>query len=151
MESVKLELTKELKDKLNGYLLFDVEDTFKYVPKVFRDNIKDKSIWTIFTLRSLNGLELAELENKSGYREVDFENKQIKFFSQSGAYRVYVLQQGIKSWKNVYDEKGNIISNSGNMSIDELIKKLPVNLQIELQNAIQERSLLNEDELRGLE
>lgn len=150
METKNVELTEELKSKLKsaGQIGFQVDCTFKYVPKFYRDpkNEIPKSLWPIFTLRSKNGLEIAEAEDKAGY--INLETK--KYISESGSLRIETLRNGIVDVKNFICEDGSILS-CKNKLIDELIKSLPIALQIELQNAINERSQLTSEELLGLE
>lgn len=162
MEEKILEMTPELRDKLKGFLAFSVETPFAYVPKIFRENLP-KENWPVFMLRSKNGLEIAKLEDNSGFLTVDEANKSTSFHPQSGTSRLNTLATGIIKFKNYPMEDGALISydsklktlvvggKSRTAQINDAIKHLPVDIQRDLQNAINERDTLAEEELRGLE
>jgi hypothetical protein len=171
LETKDVILTEELKAKLkaSGMIGFQVGDVFTYVPKFFRDvnNCIPKALWPVYRLKSKNGLELAESEDGAGYMSLEGKDKRLVF--ESGKQRIESLVSGIVSVKNQPMEDGSFISYDAktsdmtirkadgevsvknNTGIKNFIKLLPVNLQIELQNAILERSQLTPDELLGLE
>ena len=160
--------------RLKDSIGFDVYDTFPYTPKAFREKKADgeyiipKVLWPIFTLKSKDGLEISNIEDSSGFLEYKKDGSSV-WHSRSGNLRVTTLSTGILKIKNLplengakflsYDKSANSITISENgqdkksdaASYEEVIKYLKVNLQIELQNAINERSSLTEEERRGLE
>ena len=161
-------LTSEVKDRLCGYMGFDVEATFKYVLKVFRDkdNPIPKELWSIFTLKSKNGVELANVEDNMGFMTYE-EGKAMQMQLKSGSMRMQTLEIGIKGVSNYTFEDGTTLDwdsltrkatftkHDGKKKVIghtvlEIIKYLPVKTQMELQNAINERTLLTEEELQGL-
>lgn len=173
METQELRLTPELKDKLRGSLGFSVNATFTYVPKAFRqkdDNgeyIIPKDFWPVFTLKSLDGLEAAKREDSAGYVTFGEKKNESKLHLQSGNMRIDTLSNGIKNVKNFYFEDGSVASfdskletmtilngeESGTKRVSpkQFIRYIRPDLQIELQEAINERNILTEEELRGLE
>jgi hypothetical protein len=165
MEKVTVKLTDELKAKLQGTLGFDVKAEFVYVPHVFRDPKLSipKELWPKFTLTSKDGIEIAEIEDSVG--EVKYGNdntRTVKF--NSGSQRVQTLEAGIVRIENYLLENEKFLSfnkMTGELTIGEttskcalvrdVIRYLPPALQVELQNAINERKTLTPEELSGLE
>jgi hypothetical protein len=143
-------MTKELKEKLNGYLAITPDNTFKYVPAIYRDkkNNIPKKMWPVFTLKILDGQQIAEIEDNSGYIVTDMTNfNKREFHGMSGTKRIETLKKGIVGWTNLRDSAGKVIN-----YIDETsIKLLAGPMQLDLVNAITEQTNLSEDELRGLE
>jgi len=138
-------MTPELQDKLKDLLPIEPEENFPYVPKVFRECVSDKKLWPIFMLRGLDGEELAAREDQISYTTYGPAGEP-QFHFTSGAFRMETLKKGIKGWKNYRTAEGKEIPFSA-----DNVKCLPIALQKELQNAIQERSLLTSEELQGLE
>jgi hypothetical protein len=156
MEVKNVILDDKTKARLKGFLAFQTEANFTYVPKAFRDkNAKiDRNLWPVFTLRSKNGIDVAEAEDKAGFFEYDEHDKnKSRLIMNSGSARIHTLRKGIIKVKNLITEDGKIFSFdlSKEQNIDDLIKMLPIKLQVELQEAINERSILAPDELLGLE
>jgi len=145
METKNLELTKEMKEKLSGFLAITPENKFRYIPKFFRDNKISKDLTPIFTLKILDGLQLAEIEDNSGYWI--YEGTRSEFHGMSGTHRIIILKKGIVGWENFRDSEGKIIEYKNENSI----KILPMELQKDLVNAIIEQLTLTEDEARSLE
>jgi hypothetical protein len=164
MNSKTIKLTEEYKEKLKGILGFDVLSEFKYVPISFRKNGIPKELWPIFTLTSKDGIELAEVEDCMGEVSYNTKDNSTSFKISSGAQRVKTLEIGIKKVNRYIMEDGNFLcydsekqeitigeKKSTNITSRDFIRYLPINLQIELQNAINERKNLSEEELTGLE
>jgi hypothetical protein len=153
MEQRDVTLTDEMRAQLKDVLGFEVEANFPYVPKAFRGSTISKSLWTIFTLRSKDGLEIAEAEDNTGYFEYDTkERNKSRLVMQSGKARLETLRKGILKAKNFITESGKAISfDAKNDDIDAFIRKIKPKLQVELQEAINERVTLTPDELLGLE
>lgn len=162
----------ELKDKLKkaGQIGFDVKTPFKYVPEFYRkeENEIPKDFWPVFILKSKNGLEIAKAEDDSGSMYLD-KGETARMNLNTGTQRIKTLKHGIISVKNFYTEEGEIIefSKGGKLIIkdaetgeeknsklvedsEKLIPYLSAKLQVELQNAINERSQITEEELQGL-
>jgi len=170
METHDMEITPDIKEKLKGFLGFQVEAAFRYVPKVFRDNNLSKNLWPVWTLRSKDGISIAKSEDSIGYVEMDKKDTEsTKYRTQSGTQRIETLREGIVSVKNFRCENGSIIEYDKTSSymkisplegepkekagadIESLIKMLSAEYQIEIANAINERSTLTSEELLGLE
>lgn len=168
MDTKDLRLTPEMLEKLKGSIGFDIRDTFVYVPLAFRENGIPKSLWPVFTLKSKDGLEIAEVEDKSGY--IEYKDNASYYHSCSGSHRVAILEKGIKKIKGLplengttfldYDgdtllvtiRDGNGVVNTKKLAEEkEIVRYINTKLQVELQNAINERSTLTEEERRGLE
>jgi len=164
MEEKKMELTPEVKNKLKGFIGFQTDSIFKYVPKVFRDLENDipKNLWPIFTLKSKDGIELAKIEDNIGDMKFDVITQETSMALKSGNTRITTLEYGIKKVNNFILDNGSVVSfENEELNIDgdikkhrkvkEIIKLMPINLQKELQDVINERSELSQEELEGLE
>lgn len=165
-EPKDVRLTPEILSKIKGCTAFDVEAVFPYVPKDFRENNIPKAFWPVFTLKSKDGLESAEVEDTAGYFE--YKNGSSLFHPASGSRRVSTLEHGIVKIKNLPIERHGSIStlsyDSEALEVQigtstpiklsdarEIVRYLKPALQVELQNAINERSTLTEEEKQGLE
>lgn len=164
MDIQDIQLTEEVKEKLKGYLGFDVNSTFLYVPKVFRQKDAEgkylipKDLWPVFKLKGKDGLEYAKAEDTAGFLSFDRESKKDQLYLETGKERINTLRAGLKGWKNWYKEdfKTVIPWNQNYIGADGLLREkhlaeMKVILQVELQEAINERSILTEEELRGLD
>ncbi len=168
METKDMVLTDEIKQKLKGFVAFSVNNTFKYVPKVYRENDIPKELWPIYVLKSKNGLEITKLEDDIGYVSIDNTGGDSKYMPRSGTIKLKTLREGIISVKNQLHEDGSFINFDAktgiiiikkqdgteskiNSSIDGFIKYLPSDIQLDLVNAINERDTLTEEELQGLQ
>ena len=158
MEEKKIELTPEMAKKLKGFLAIDPKATFKYVLLKYREKNKEgeyvfpKELWPVFTLRARDGIEIAERKDIVGYARVRGEGVGGKidswdFIPTSGKLLLQTLRKGIVDVKNFRDNKGNIIQWRGADSI----RCLSSETQSELEMAINERSVMTEEELRRLE
>lgn len=147
VEQVDLVLTPEQKEKLKGFLPIKPDATFKYVPKVFRDAGIDKKLWPVFILKGKDGIEISKALDSAGHISYDQATGKADFIPTAGKQRLETLEKGIIGWKNYRDADGSLVEFKGK----ESIKFLPDALQTELQNAINERSELSQEELQGLE
>jgi len=167
-------LTDEQKSALKNVLGFKVEDAFKYVPEVFRkkddkgEYVLPKDYWTVWTLRSKDGIEIAEVEDNSAYMTFDNDKKESKMHVLSGKTRVQSLMAGIISVNRFWFEDGSImdfdskakylkIKNAdGSESVKNgfdtknFIRYMTTDLQLEIVNAINERKVLTPEEQQGL-
>jgi len=169
VETTDIVLTAEMKEKLNGFLAFTVETSFKYVPKVFRENDIPKALWPVYQLKSKDGIEVAEAEDEAGYVELGKkDDASSKLKMQSGKARIATLKDGIISVKRQPLEGDRLISFdratklltitdadgkehiTNGATVQALIRLLTAKLQSELQEAINERSTLSEEEQSGL-
>lgn len=154
MEKKIIMLTDEIKAKLKagGMLGFDVETPFKWVPKFYRDakNNIPKSYWPVFTLRSRNGIELAEAEDGMGYINLDASEGR-KYVIDSGKDRLNALRTGLVSFINYRLANDKVIEMKAGEDSDQFIKLFTPTLQTEMKRAIDQRSELTTEELLGLE
>ena len=169
-----MRLSPDILHRIKNCIGFDVYDTFVYTPKVFREKdvngeyVIPKNLWPIFTLKSKDGLEITKMEDNVGFIEYKPDGSNI-WHSKTGSMRAQTLGEGVLKIKNLPLEGGAkflsytkesmkivIADNGAEKSFpvadpSEIIRYLKVELQIELQDAINERSTLSEDERRGLE
>lgn len=176
METKKIVFSPEMREKMKGRLGFDVETPFTFVPKRFLEKDKEgkyvfpKNMWTIYTLKSKNGLDIAKLEDDAGYMSYDSKSGNSKYHMQSGAKRVGTLIDGIIRVKNfymeddtfvhfdsvaeswiIYDFEGSLIKTKTKTKTKKLISVMHVSEQQELQEAINERSEISDEDKMGLE
>jgi hypothetical protein len=153
METKEIILTNEIKAKLKagGMLGFDVETPFKWVPKFYRDakNNIPKSYWPVFTLRSRNGIELAEAEDGMVYINLDAPEGR-KYVIDSGKDRLNTLRTGLISFKNYRLANDKVIEMVTGENPDQYIKLFHPTLQVEMKKAIDQHSELTAEELLGL-
>jgi hypothetical protein len=164
METKFIELTPELKDKLNGSLGFQVETPFPFTPPVFRAALP-KEQWPVFILRSKNGLEIAKVEDEIGVYQYNEKSAggDVKMFMHSGTVRIETLSIGIMKILRYptedgalmyYDTKSKLLTIGDRVingaSINKVLEYLPARVQISLQNAINERSVMSAEDLQGL-
>lgn len=161
---VDVEVNEEYLSKLKGFMGFEESDQFPYTPKVFRQKDKDgkfifpKKMWPIFYLTGKDGIEASELQDDAGYVTRDAKTGQNKIVLQGGKQRLDTIATSVKGWKNWFEsdfktaipfDKKNDIRN--NRLVDSKLKKFPIPLQEELQEAINERDTMTKEELTGLE
>jgi hypothetical protein len=166
METENLILTDEMKKKLKGVLGFQVDAKFSYVPKIYREKSKitgdydiPKTLWPVFTLRGLNGVEATlaedELDGRIVWGADDTRTVEVK----RARIKINTCKRGIVTWKNFRDCTGKLIAvptaadpNDTMAGIkEECLRYVSPELMTELTNAITEQSYLTEEELRGLE
>lgn len=168
MDTRNVEMTSEVRERLKDFIGFQIDATFRYVPKVWRESGLPKETWPVFTLKSKNGVEIAEAEDNAGFVSLGkAENDESKLHMLTGSQRLETLSKGIVSFVNFpmedgstinYDSKTNILTTvsvdgsekSKTTNILNVIKHLRPKMQKELQEAINERSTLTEEELMGL-
>lgn len=163
MNKVKINLTDEYKAKLRGGLGFDVSAEFPYVPRIFRKSDLPKDIWPVFMLTSKDGLEICEVEDSVGEIVMDRESRKSSMKINTGSQRVKTLELGIKSIKRYPLENGDLLyfsaaeesitigGTKSDGTVRDVIRHIPPAVQVDLQNAINERKLLTPEELTGLE
>lgn len=150
--------------KLKGYMGFEETDKFPYTPKVFREKNADgdfivpKSLWPVFYLVGKDGIEASHLQDEAGHVSIDKVTGNRRIVLEGGKQRLGIIATGVKGWKNwresnmkvliPFDAKTDI--RNGKL-IDAKIKKFPVPLQEELQEAINERDTMTKEELTGLD
>jgi hypothetical protein len=167
-------LTPELKAKLKNVLGFSIEAPFEYVPKAFREKdesgvyVISKEFWPVFILKSKDGVESAEVEDEAGFWEVDKNGGSSRLHMQTGKHRIESLERGLIGVKNFLFEDGRVLrwdvktkeqtitseagteSKKNNVDVYDIIRFLRADLQVELVNAINERSILTDEEKQGL-
>ena len=162
-KEVDVVLTDEMKKRLKeaGALGFQLSNEFPYVPGAYKvkdddgNYITPQSLWPIFTLKELNGVELAKIEDLVR-GQTSFENGIGYIKTEAGKARLKTLQIGLVTWKNFRDHNGKLIpkptKNPLGTGVSEYsLRVITPLLQVELVNAIEEKLELTEDELLGLE
>jgi len=154
--------------KLKGLIGFTVDTEFKWTPKAYREQKIPVEFTPVFTLKSKNGLEIAEQEDSTSYVEVDEGTDKPRVVMTSGKVRVETIKKGLVEVKNFMMEDGtalNFVAKTGNLTskvkgvetkmgtitVRNFIKYLPATLQVQLQDAINERDTLTPEEERALE
>jgi len=136
--------------KLKGYMGFSSEDSFLYTPKIYRAVFpENKDKWPVFKLRGLNGYQVAKAQDDVGVYSPGTDKMQFN----TGAQRIKTIESNVLGWKNLFgmDGKEILFKQNGQKVHIQCIEKLPAPLQMELHEAINERSYLNHEELEGLE
>jgi hypothetical protein len=145
---------------LRGFLPMRPNQTFPYTPRVYRQKGEDgsylfpKEMWPVFTLRAKDGLGIASLEDEMEGVMEGGEMTAIRV--RTGSQRLQVLRAGLVNCKGWRDLEGKEVAFSrdagkrGSPVSDGFLRELPQELQIELFNAITERSELSEEEKIGL-
>lgn len=154
METKDVVLTDEMKKKLASFMPIQLQGEFPYVPRVYRENNLPKSIWPVFYLRGIDGVQATLLEDEM-LGEASYEGMKVKTTMNAGRVKVKTCRLGLCGWKNFTDVNGNKIAAPekdylGAITEDSL-KAIPPALMTELCNAITEQSRLTEEELRSLE
>lgn len=156
LKVVDLDLEAQHKAELMDFLGYDKEtNVFPYVPKIYRTLFpEDKSRWAVFTLRGKDGITYAQTEDDVGMLAMDDKGVVSGFKTMSGTQRLKILRDGVVGWKNFFDGAGNeiqFVPIAGKQTIsDNSLRFLKPKLQEELVNAINERSVLTDEELLGL-
>jgi hypothetical protein len=152
--------SEEQEKALQGFLPMRPAVSFGYVPKVFRKKREDggylfeKEDWPVFTLRVKDGIQSAEMEDSL---EAAFDGAEVSGLRMnSGSTRIQILRSCIVNCKNWKDATGAAVpfkrdaTKKGNPVADEFLRELPPALQVELADAITERSELSPEEVEGL-
>ena len=151
-EPIKRVLSPELEEKLNKVRGLTKTHEFLYVPKVYREagpDVIPKSEWPVFKLKGKDGLEIADAEDSSGYVDTTTNNLHLT----AGRARIETLSKHILGWKNFFDRSNEEIKfvKDGDKVYKTCLQRLPSDLQRELHEAINEQSILTEEEIQGLE
>lgn len=157
-----INLTPELKKKLKGKTGISINNTFKYVPEVFRTKKENgewefsPETWSVFTLRTLSGIEISRLRDQCSSTTIkDGEESTVL---QTGLLQTKIIKKGLKGWKRFYnidftseiEFKKDFINKDGELT-QTALDFLSVDLSLELYVAITARIELSEEELRSLE
>lgn len=165
MTEENLILTDEMRAKLKGVLGFQIDAKFSYVPKIYREKTPNgewvilKTLWPVFTLRGLNGLEATLAEDDLGGKVVWSADDTRTVIIRRAKVKVETCRHGIVSWKNFRDVTGKLIpapapddpNNVGAGIKEDCLRYISPDLMTELANAITEQSRMTEEEERGLE
>jgi hypothetical protein len=139
MENVVI--SKEYVDKIKRFAAIRPEETFHYVPKVYRE--LPKELKPVFILRPIAGEDALRFSDlMRGDVTVSDGVAQVKI--KRGEYVISVVHSGLVGWNNYYDVNGNDIPYKSNISC------LPMALLEELCDVITERASLTYEEVLGL-
>jgi len=159
-----IQLSDEIKARLKqaGAVAYQLKNTWKYVPRAYREMDKDgedylipKGLWPVFTLRCIDGVSASKMEDKISTRVEYNDNGTRSIILNSGRARLGTCALGIVGVKNFKDESGKEVKLkrdevTGGVTEDSL-KHIHPKLQTELTNVITEQENLTDDELSGLE
>ena len=170
MKIRNIELTEEQQKKIMACCAIDVSASFRYVPQAWRQSGIPKDLWPVFVLRGKDGVESAEIEDQMAVMQL-VDGRATQRIT-SGNVRVSTLTGGIESVMNLpladgrllcyrYDaDKGLAemwsITEAGKevdrrvVQRKEIVRYISPSLQVELQDAINERSVMTDEELLGL-
>lgn len=161
-------LDDDTQKKLKKMRGFSVKAEFPYTPKIYREAKLPKDVWPIFVLRSKDGLQLAEVEDNAGSVFYDTKKDRVEQDLKTGTRRLETLRSGIlriSNWEQddgtkyawgkdsgalVITEKDGTQKTTNVIPVDFMIKKMNIELQGELQNAINERAEMSPEETEGL-
>lgn len=132
MKTVDVEPNEEI---LRQYKPIKPGATFKYVPIVFRQLPEGEQ--PVFTLRSIGGMDLAELEDLM-HGKISFDNGKSEMVMERGRFVVEVCKRGVVGWENFFG-----------VPFDSTLQCLQQRLLVELCNAITEYRGLEKEESLG--
>lgn len=134
-------ISKEYLDKIRRFSAIRPDETFQYIPLVYRDF--EENIRPVFTLRPVSGEKVLRYSDEmSG--EVSSVNGSLNVKVRRGKFQINVVKDGLVKWENYYDINGRVIP------FDNNFECLPKSMITELSEAILTRASLTEEEVLGL-
>jgi hypothetical protein len=161
VEFVDVQLTSEMLERLQGFMPIKVDESWAYVPAVYRQKREDgeylipKSLWPIFRIRGIDGVQATLKEDEiHGTYHINDDGKP-EFTMRSGAVKLKTVRCGVIGWENLRDTDGKLMSEPEKDQVtggimEKSVRILSPALITELCNAITEHSKLAEEELLGL-
>lgn len=153
-------LNEEVQKRMAKFTGITPEEKFRYVPETCREKDENgeyyipKELWPVFTLRGVDGVEATLREDEVETRFDADQSNGANIKMNSGKIKLKTCKKGIVTWKNLRDRNGKFIQpptqHNGEIS-DYDIRKLSPGLITELAEAINERTILTDEELQGLE
>ena len=145
----------EVAEKLKGFLPMAPRSDFPYVPLVYRESVEDKDLWPVFILKGHDGIQAAKMEDEVFTAHIEEVGGDRSIKTHSGKIRLEYLRRNLVNIKNWIDlETGKVIKFERNVRTnqvdDKVLGKISTDLQIELVDAITERSTLSDEEIQGL-
>lgn len=134
-----MDLTPEMRAKLNRFMPIPISSTFEYVPVAFRELPDGQR--PVFTLKYLDGTALMRSMDMLYGRVVGGGDDNISLNVNRGAFVIYVCEHGIAGWRDYFGVEYKDRTSIG---------RLPPDLLNELCNAITERRGLADEEKLGL-
>jgi len=136
METKDIEMTKELKEKLKGFMAIDISAEFKYVPIAYREI--DEKYRAVFTLKSIDGITMTRIQDGI------FDDAGKVNLQKLTEAKITVCKAGVLSWENFRDYMGRVVA------FDPEMKSLPPMLITELFTAINDSATIQPEEEQGL-
>ena len=126
--------------------------TRPYVPKAYREKIKDKSKWPVAIIKAPDAHDINSIEDQVGKVEYGPDLRPKAYSFNSGAQREAAIKICLKDLKGFRNKAGLIVptfDKDGSLS-DETLNKIHPSLQEEFKNAIMRGLELTPEELQGL-
>lgn len=143
METKNVNISKEYLNRIRRFTAIRPDETFRYIPSVFRDMPVD--LQPVFILRPISGEDALKLSDAmTGEVKIDKETESSTIIMHKGEFTSAVCRKGVVGWENFYDVSGNIVQYKNS------IGNLPRLLMEELCEAILSRASLAEEEVLGL-
>jgi hypothetical protein len=179
METKNVFWTPELQAKLDNRDKGIIADRpFPWTPPAFRKKneqgefVIPKALWPVFTLLSKDGIGIAKEEDFSRI-SFDQSNERLETEMKLGSRRIDTLSDGIQKVRGYPCEDGTLLDfdkkkkqllirtpggqpgtydteSKNDVGPEAFIKYINADNQIQIQNAINERSTLTKEELQGL-
>lgn len=154
VKEVHLKFDKETLAKLGSFVGIVKEANFLYVPKRYRENISDKSLWPVWTLKPLSNMDKAKLEDNLGHIILN-EHGESEFHTSTGEARIFLLRNNTVKLTNWYiKDTDSFVSYTQNTSSklmsEEYVDQLDPELQKELESVIKGTERLTDEEKVGL-
>jgi len=147
---VNKKLTPELQEKLNKLRGYSPKSVFIWTPDLFRLNTP-KEEWPLFKFSNRDAKDWADAEDNL---LIDLTGEGNNARTNTANLRLMILKNHLLEWKNYKDKSGKVIpfekDEEGQIS-DACLHRLSQELQLELLEAINTESCLNEEEKAGLE
>lgn len=134
-------ITKEYLEKIRSFAAIQPNETFAYVPKVYRE--LSEELRPRFILQPISGEDVLRFSD-SMRGEVLVNDGRAEVHVRHGEYTIQVVRKGLKGWENYYTLDGELIEYSGSINC------LPRELLEELSEIITGRSSLTKEEVLGL-
>lgn len=149
---VNMIFDEETLKALGNFVGINKESSFIWVPEIFRQKVKDKSKWPIFTIKPLDNIDKAKLEDHLGF--ITYSDGKPLYQPRTGEARLWLIRNNVTSAKNLFNKSTNSFvsfsqENNGLMS-EDFVSFLSVELQRELYEAISNSEKLSDEEKVGL-
>jgi hypothetical protein len=134
-------ISKEYLDKIRRYAAIRPDETFQYIPLIFRD--MEEANRPVFTLKPVSGEKVLRYSDEMSGECFNVDGV-LNVKVQRGKFQISVVKEGLIKWENYYDINGKEVPFNSKMDC------LPKAMIAELAEAILNRASLTEEEVLGL-